>query len=261
MLGIFGREGLNVGTRWTTPATTSPTFKAIQMYRNYDGNKSVFGDTSVKVTVPNPDNLAAFAAERTGDGAVTVMAINKVTTSALVNLSLANFAAGTTAQAWQLTSANAIQRLADVSVTGGTINTTLAAQSITLFVVPRSTSSTPSLSIGDASVNEGQSGSANATFTVSLSAASSQTVTVNYATANGTATAGSDYTATSGALTFTAGQTSKTVDRAGARRHRHREQRDLQRQPDRPDERDSRRRPGPGHHPERRLPDASRSAT
>ena len=78
-------------------------------------------------------------------------------------------------------------------------------------MVPRSSSSTPSLSIGDVSVNEGQSGSTNATFTVALSAASSQTVTVNYATANGTATAGSDYTAASGTLTFTAGQTSKTV--------------------------------------------------
>src|SRR5207249_2930701 len=44
-----------------------------------------------------------------------------------------------------------------------------------------------------------------------LSAASVQTVTVNYATANGTATAGSDYTATSGSLTFAAGTTTRTV--------------------------------------------------
>ena len=158
VLGIFGREGLDRRRVWTTPATTTPTFKAIKMYRNYDGAKSSFGDVSVKATVPNPDNLAAFAAQRASDGTVTVMAINKVTTSTLVNLSLANFTAGATAQAWQLTSANAIQRLADVGVTGGTISTTLPAQSITLFVVPGSTSSTPSLSIGDVSVNEGNVG-------------------------------------------------------------------------------------------------------
>ena len=78
VLGIFGREGLNVGTRWVVPATGTPTFKAIQMYRNYDGSEVRLRRHSVKATVPNPDNLAAFAAERTSDGAVTVMAINKV---------------------------------------------------------------------------------------------------------------------------------------------------------------------------------------
>jgi len=36
-------------------------------------------------------------------------------------------------------------------------------------------------------------------------------VTVNYATADGTATAGSDYTAKSGSVTFTAGATSRTI--------------------------------------------------
>jgi hypothetical protein len=71
--------------------------------------------------------------------------------------------------------------------------------------------STLSLAVADVAVNEGDTGSSNATFTVTLSPAVSGTVTVNYATSNGTATAGSDYTATSGTLTFTAGQTSKTI--------------------------------------------------
>ena len=67
------------------------------------------------------------------------------------------------------------------------------------------------LSIGDATVTEGNSGTVNAVFTVSLSPASTQPVTVAFATANATATAGPDYTAVSGTLTFPAGATSRTV--------------------------------------------------
>nr|WP_202397516.1 putative Ig domain-containing protein [Xanthomonas sp. LMG 8993] len=69
----------------------------------------------------------------------------------------------------------------------------------------------PALSIDDVSVNEGNSGTTTATFTVSLSAASGQTVSVNYITADGTATAGSDYAARSGTLTFAPGVTAQGV--------------------------------------------------
>ncbi len=58
------------------------------------------------------------------------------------------------------------------------------------------------ISINDVSVNEGNTGTTAFTFTVTLSQPISSTVTVNYATADGTATAGSDYTATSGTLSF-----------------------------------------------------------
>ncbi len=63
----------------------------------------------------------------------------------------------------------------------------------------------PTLSINNVSANEGNSGTTAFVFTVTLSAASTSTVTVNYATADGTATAPSDYAATSGTLTFAPG--------------------------------------------------------
>ncbi len=70
----------------------------------------------------------------------------------------------------------------------------------------------PSLSIGDAALAEGNSGTADASFTVTLSAPSGRAVTVDYATADGTATtAGNDYTATAGTLTIPAGSTTGTI--------------------------------------------------
>jgi hypothetical protein len=69
----------------------------------------------------------------------------------------------------------------------------------------------PQISINDVSVAEGNSGTKLATFTVSLSNPSSASITVKYATADGTATAGSDYVSASGTLTFAAGTTSQTV--------------------------------------------------
>ena len=77
----------------------------------------------------------------------------------------------------------------------------------------RSTSATvagpPAISVSDATVQEAEG--AVLVFTATLSHASSRTVTVDYATSDGTAVAGSDYTAASGTLTFNAGDTSQTV--------------------------------------------------
>ena len=140
VLGIFGREGLDLATRWTTPAAGAPAYNAIKMYRNYDGSKSAFGDTSVSATVPNPDNLSSFAAVRSSDNALTVMVINKALNGTTpVVLNIANFNGAGTAQVWQLTSANSINRLADALYANSSVSNTVPAQSITLFVLPAAT--------------------------------------------------------------------------------------------------------------------------
>ena len=136
ILGILGREGVDFATRWTTPDASTPTYKAMKLYRNYDGAKSGFGDTSVSTAAPNPDNLSAFAAQRSSDGALTVMVIAKVLSGATpVTVSLANFANAGTAQVWQLTSGNTIARLADVGFSGNSLTASVPAQSITLYVI------------------------------------------------------------------------------------------------------------------------------
>ena len=120
----------------------------MKMYRNYDGNKSGFGDTSVLASVPAPDNFSAFAATRTGDGALTVMVINKyLTGSTPVTISTANFSGTGSAQVYQLTSANAITRLSDVAYSGTSLSATVPQQSITLFVLAAGTPNTPPTAI------------------------------------------------------------------------------------------------------------------
>jgi len=143
ILGIFGREGLDMATRWTTPASSTPTYKAMKIYRNYDGARSSFGDVSVSASGPNPDVLSSFAALRSSDSALTVMVISKALSgSTPVTVNLSGFLAGSSAQVWQLDAGNSIRRLADVPVSGGSFNQGVPAQSITLYVVPAGTGKT-----------------------------------------------------------------------------------------------------------------------
>ena len=68
------------------------------------------------------------------------------------------------------------------------------------------------LNVAGGQTAEGSSGTHNLPFTLTLDHPSALAVTVNFATANGTATAGSDYVAKTGSVTFAPGQTSKTVN-------------------------------------------------
>ncbi|MGB7747089.1 MAG: glycoside hydrolase family 44 protein [Verrucomicrobiia bacterium] len=137
ILGIFGSQGLDLATRWTTPATNTPTYLAMKMYRNYDGNKSTFGDTSILATVPNPDNLSAFGAVRTSDGAMTLMVINKDLNNATpITANITSFNATGMVQRWQLTSANVITQLANITITNKVLSDVVPSQSITLYVLP-----------------------------------------------------------------------------------------------------------------------------
>ncbi|HEX2834333.1 MAG TPA: IPTL-CTERM sorting domain-containing protein [Thermoanaerobaculia bacterium] len=67
------------------------------------------------------------------------------------------------------------------------------------------------ISIGDVSQNEGNAGTSSFTFAVTLNVPTTSSVTVDYATSNGSATAGSDYVAASGTVTFNTGESSKNV--------------------------------------------------
>ncbi len=183
VLGIFGRQALDMATRWTVPANPSPTYLAMQIYRNYDGSNSTFGNTSAYAGVADADYLSSFASVRSPDGALTVMVINKQQGSTPVSVSLANFATTGTAQAWQIASASqtAITPLGNLAIADNSISTTLPSQSITLFVIaPGSVTSLPSAPTGLAATV------GNGTVRLTWNAAGGATsYTVSRATVNG----------------------------------------------------------------------------
>lgn len=136
VLGILGREGVDLATRWTAPALDTPVARAFQMYRRYDGTNGVFGETSVRATSPAPDSVSVFASERASDGALTVMVVNKEpATNVVATVILSNVTHMGTARLWQLAT-NAIVRLPDAAVVTNRLVLTLPAQSVTLVSVP-----------------------------------------------------------------------------------------------------------------------------
>ena len=135
VLGIFGREGLDLATLWELPTATQPGAFAFRMYRNYDGAGHAFGETSLQATSEDQAKLAIYAAQRDSDGHLTAIIINKTGSDLVSSVSLRNFSATTTAKVFRYSSANlsAIERLTDLTVVGGSISTTFPANSITLL--------------------------------------------------------------------------------------------------------------------------------
>ena len=90
VLGIFGQQPIDFANMWSAPAPTDPIAYSFRMFRNYDGNGSQFGDTSISATSTNPGELSIYAAQRSSDNAVTILAINKTTGALSSAIAIAN---------------------------------------------------------------------------------------------------------------------------------------------------------------------------
>ena len=139
----------------------------------------------------NPIKTAAAAAALDGNLAANRTGISSTITS----LSVANGGI-----AWI--------RWSDIDATGADDGLSIDDVAITA----QGTGNATSASVNDVSIIEGNAGSSNAVFTVTLSAPSIGGQSVTFTTSNGTATAGSDYTATTQVLNFIAAQTTQTVN-------------------------------------------------
>lgn len=143
VLGIFGRERLDLATLWDPPKASDPAAYAFRIYRNYDGAGHKFGNVSLPATSSNQGQLAIYAALRTGDNALTIVVINKNTASTSANVTLSGLT-NATSQVYRYSSANltGIVALPGQTITAGAFNATFPASSITLYVVNGTTAAT-----------------------------------------------------------------------------------------------------------------------
>jgi hypothetical protein len=149
ILGIFGAYGLDMAQLWPTTNYTNqvPGNMAFEIYRNYDGSKSTFGNTALSSTSANQGTLSIYGAVRSSDNAITIVVINKTYGALTSTLSLENYpeSTATAAESFLYSNANLTTIVAQPNVTvtppaagstTSTITATFPAQSITLLVVP-----------------------------------------------------------------------------------------------------------------------------
>lgn len=138
VLGIFGRENLDIANLWGPPEQDEPGAYAFRIFRNYDGLHSKFGDMSLLAESENQDQVAIYAARRTNDKALTIIVINKSNIPMTSQINLENYDGDGEMQTFRYSNANlnAIERVQSPEIEDNGIVTTFPPSSITLFVLP-----------------------------------------------------------------------------------------------------------------------------
>jgi Calx-beta domain/RTX calcium-binding nonapeptide repeat (4 copies)/Bacterial Ig-like domain len=206
------------GTTWIDATAGSGTWSAGVTLLSGNGNITTrtidaAGNTTagasqaytLDTTAPTAGNLSLN--DFTGDGDNTFdlsLAGNEAGSTVAYQISTNGGTNWATTTAAQSGLANGSYQFRAVVTDAAGNTSTSNAQSITID------STLPTISIDDITVIEGATGITTATVTVRLSKSWGQSVSVGYATEAGAATAGADYTTTSGTLTFSSGDTIKT---------------------------------------------------
>ncbi len=180
VLGIFGREGLDLATLWAPPTSSQPGAYAFRLYRNYDGAHHRFGDTSVLATSGDQSQLAVYAALRSSDSALTVLVVNKSLTQTLTSsLGLSGFTPGSPAAVYRYSSADLqhIVHQPDQAVTSGGFTADYPPQSLTLFVLTPGGDQPTATSTGTATATNTPAGTNTPTVTATSTPSATTTKT------------------------------------------------------------------------------------
>ncbi len=126
-LAVFGREGVELATRWVAPASGSKVQEAFRLYLGYDGAGARVDGTSVRATTAKVDSVGAYALEG-ADGRVFVLLFNKHTAGETVALTVAG-GGDRAVSLHRFTAAIALAAAGTTALSGGALSLALPARS------------------------------------------------------------------------------------------------------------------------------------
>jgi hypothetical protein len=141
VLGIFGREGVDMAAYWTAPPARSPSALAFAMYTNVDGRGTAFGTEALEVKLgsgASPDDLAVYASRDAARKELVLVAVNKSAKPLQTAMLLEDVAPAGKARVYQLSEASpaSIRDAGEVAPSGRQVSLALPATSITHLRIP-----------------------------------------------------------------------------------------------------------------------------
>ena len=137
VLGIFGRDGVFAANVWLMGGQSDFLFAGFAMYRNFDGNGAVFGDTSISASTSAADQSSVYASISSSDeNNVMVVAINKQPQPLKAGITVRHTASLSTADVYTLTSTSAMPVKGDgiTKVSANAFSYTMPAYSVSTLV-------------------------------------------------------------------------------------------------------------------------------
>lgn len=132
VMAIFGREGVDIATRWVAPEPNTRTVDAFRLFLDYDGNGGRVDGTSVRATTNDVEDVTAYAVE---DGAVLrVLLFNHDLVAREANVAVASL--GGPGTLYRFDAANPLATIGPVATNSNGFTLTLPARSANLVVLP-----------------------------------------------------------------------------------------------------------------------------
>jgi hypothetical protein len=135
-LAIFGREGVELATRWVAPVHATRVQDAFRLYLDYDGAGARVEGASVRATSSSVDSIGAYAVDDSVHSRLSVLLFNKHTSAETVHLTVTGSSGGAIAL-YRFTAATGVAPAGSTSLVAGAVDLVLPARSATLAVLQR----------------------------------------------------------------------------------------------------------------------------